>query len=134
MTTTTHRVLIVDDYADAVTASCMLFGVLGYRTMSARCGIDALAVTERFHPDVVVLDIGLPDLSGYEVARELRARHGNALFIAALTGWGQGVDRVRAIAAGFDMHLLKPASVEVLRGIISAAEEHHRRRLPAGDS
>jgi DNA-binding response OmpR family regulator len=117
-----HRVLVVDDYPDAAEAACMLFTRLGHCCRQACRGTDALHATEAFHPDVVLLDIGLPDLSGYEVARALRQRHGRAIYLAALTGWGQPEDRARAIGAGFDQHILKPASVSILREVITAAE------------
>jgi CheY-like chemotaxis protein len=117
-----HRVLIVDDYPDAAEATCMLFKQLGHSVRQAHSGTRALDEAEEFHPDVVLLDIGLPDLSGYEVARTLRQLHGRELYLAALTGWGQPEDRARAIGAGFDQHILKPATAHVLREVIVAAE------------
>lgn len=80
-----------------------------------------IAEVAQFRPDVVICDIGLPDLSGYEVARMLRDRHGSALYLAALTGWDQPADRARALAAGFDQHLVKPANLKTLRARITAS-------------
>jgi CheY-like chemotaxis protein len=119
-----HRVLVVDDYADVVDATCMLFTRLGHQCRPATSGRCALDEAAAFHPDVVLLDIGLPDLSGYEVARALRQLCGRDLYIAALTGWGQPEDRARAIGAGFDQHILKPATARVLCAMIAAAERH----------
>jgi DNA-binding response OmpR family regulator len=93
----------------------------------AKNGKGALATDAEFAPDVVFLDIGLPDISGYEVARRLRSRRGRAVYLAALTGWGQAEDRLRALAAGFDQHILKPADGRVLSGVLVAAESRRRR-------
>lgn len=124
-----HRVLIVDDYPDAAEATCMLFTRLGHLCRCAISGEHALDEAKAFLPDIVILDIGLPDLSGYEVARTLRQRHGTAVYLAALTGWGQPEDRRRAIDAGFDQHIVKPATAQVLCELIAAAE---RRRDQLG--
>lgn len=124
-----HRVLIVDDYPDAAEATCMLFTRLGHQCRCAISGEHALDEARAFVPDIVILDIGLPDLNGYEVARTLRQRHGGAVYLAALTGWGQPEDRRRAIDAGFDQHIVKPATAQVLCELISAAE---RRRDQLG--
>ena len=117
-----HRVLVVDDYPDATQAMCMLFTQLGHCCRQATTGQRAIDEASAFQPDIVLLDIGLPDLSGYEVARTLRQLRGREIYIAALTGWGQPEDRARAIGAGFDLHILKPATAQILSGIISAAE------------
>ena len=124
-----HRVLIVDDYPDAAEATCMLFTRLGHLCRCAISGEHALDEARTFLPDIVILDIGLPDLNGYEVARTLRQRHGLGVYLAALTGWGQPEDRRRAIDAGFDQHIVKPATARVLCELIDAAE---RRRDQLG--
>jgi two-component system, OmpR family, response regulator len=116
-----RRVLVVDDYPDAAEIACLLLESLGHECRAATTGAGALAEAERFDPQIVILDIGLPDISGYDVARELRRRCGAGIYLAAVTGWGQPADRVRAFAAGFDLHVLKPADGMKLRGIISAA-------------
>jgi CheY-like chemotaxis protein len=125
----THRVLVVDDYGDAVDATCMLLTRLGHECVTATSGKRALELDDTFHPDVVLLDIGLPDLSGYEVAQKLRERHGRSLYLAALTGWGQPEDRLRAIAAGFDQHILKPVTARVLQDVLLAAERAVAERV-----
>ena len=117
------RVLVVDDHPDAAEAACLLLCALGHDAYAATTGNAALAEVERLHPDVVICDIGLPDISGYELAHVLRIRHGAGLYLAALTGWDQPADRARALAAGFDQHVVKPANVTVLRGVIAASVE-----------
>src|SRR5215510_16402553 len=116
-----HRVLIVDDYPDAAEIASMLLELLGHECRHAETGHAALIEAKRFDPDVVILDIGLPDLSGYDVARALRQRSGSRPYLVALTGWGQPLDRARAFEAGFDTHLLKPQTAASLRGIMRSA-------------
>lgn len=123
-----HRVLVVDDHPDVAEAACLLLTHLGQLCTVACTGAAALAEAERFEPDIVILDIGLPDLSGYEVARELRSRYGPAIYLCAFTGWGQGDDRLRSISAGFDEHVVKPANASTLREVIANAEQ--RRGQP----
>jgi PAS domain S-box-containing protein len=104
-----QRVLVVDDNADAAGTLEMLLKSLGYETRVVYGGAEALRVAAEFRPDVVMLDIGMPGLDGYEVARRLRAmKKGAALRIVAVTGWGQESDRQRSREAGFDVHLVKP--------------------------
>lgn len=124
-----HRVLIVDDYPDAADATCMLFTRLGHLCRCAISGAHALDEATAFLPDVAIIDIGLPDMTGYEVARALRQRHGATVYLVALTGWGQPEDRRRAIDAGFDEHIVKPATAQVLNELLAAAE---RRRDQLG--
>jgi CheY-like chemotaxis protein len=105
-----HRILVVDDNADAAISLAMLLELEGHETRVAHSGADALAVMAEFSPNYVFLDIGLPDLSGYEVARRVRAMTGlkTVARLIALTGWGSDEDRRQAAAAGFDAHLVKP--------------------------
>jgi len=126
-----RRVLVVDDHPDSADASCLLLSALGYECCSAVSGENALEEVERFHPDVVICDIGLPDISGYDIARTLRTRHGSALYLAALTGWDQQAARARALAAGFDEHLIKPANAQALRAVMLASQQR-RSTLPSG--
>jgi CheY-like chemotaxis protein/two-component sensor histidine kinase len=110
------RVLIVDDNLDAASTLDELMRSLGHLTMVARDGAQALACVEEFKPDVVLLDIGMPGMSGYEVARGLRARNPAPMKIVAVTGWGSETDRGRSAEAGFDLHLVKPVDeLELLR-------------------
>lgn len=109
------RVLVVDDNVDAAETIAMFLKLLGHEVKTAADGEVALASAPVYSPDVVVLDIGLPTLDGYEVARRLRQmpQTRNALLIA-LTGYGQESDRALALDAGFDTHLIKPADPQVL--------------------
>jgi CheY-like chemotaxis protein len=113
-----RRVLVVDDHPDSAEASCLLLTLLGHEARAATNGVQALVEVERSHPDVVFCDISLPDISGYEIARTIRRRHGTELYLAALTGWAQPVDRERALAAGFDQHLVKPASARQMQAVM----------------
>ena len=104
-----RRVLVVDDNADAAAMLDVLLRSLGHQTCVAHDGVEALKMAADFHPDVVLLDIGLPGADGYEVARGLRAlRKDDPLRIVAITGWGQDADRQKSKQAGFDVHLVKP--------------------------
>jgi signal transduction histidine kinase len=117
-----RRIMIVDDSRDGGESLSVLLRVLGAAVCLVHSGKDALDALDRFHPDVVLLDIGMPGMDGYEVARRIRANpihHGISLI--ALTGWGQDEDRQRSAAAGFDHHLVKPADIEQLRHILTAA-------------
>lgn len=120
---TKYRILIVDDHPDCAHASKLLVTLLGHEARAVLTGTEALAVFDELDPDIVILDIGLPDLSGYDVAREIRRRTPDRhIHLAALTGWGTPADRAQAFAAGFDEHLLKPADANMFRGIIERAE------------
>jgi DNA-binding response OmpR family regulator len=120
--TTRLRVLVVDDLPDATEIMCVLLEALGQDARGAVNATQALAIADELDPQLAILDIGLPDLSGYELARELRRRaNGKRLHLVALTGWGTSHDRVRALAAGFDQHFLKPADERTVREIIDCA-------------
>lgn len=117
------RVLVVDDQADCAEVVSVLLTIMGYECQSAASGNDALAQADTFEPDVVLLDLGLPDVSGYEVARELRRRAGRRpLHIAAVTGSSHPDDRARTHAAGFDQHLVKPTDAAKLRHVLYIAD------------
>ena len=124
-----HKILVVDDHPDAARITCALLTALGHETRSATSGTLALAAVDSFPPDIVILDIGLPDVSGYDIARALRARFGPRLFLVAMTGWGQPEDVARAAAAGFDLHVLKPADADILIQLLAEADA--RRASPA---
>ncbi len=117
-----RRVVIVEDNADAREMLQMLLAVEGHEVDIAEDGRDGLALIERLQPDIALIDIGLPLLNGYDVARSLRARcQGPPVLLVALTGYGQPEDRQRALAAGFDEHLIKPVSLDRLTQIMSRA-------------
>ena len=114
------RVLIVDDNGDAATSLSYVLTLTGYQVRVAHDGNQALEVADQLRPNVVLLDIGLPGMSGYEVARRLRARPWGAdLHLIAVTGWGQDSDRAKSQEAGFDEHLTKPIDPETLLQRIS---------------
>jgi DNA-binding response OmpR family regulator len=115
------RVLVVDDYPGAADAACLLLRLLGHEALAAMTGEQTLELAATFDPDIVVLDLGLPDISGLDVARALRQRPGKRIFIAALTGSSSSDDRGRVRDAGIDMYVLKPAGAENLGRIITAA-------------
>ena len=115
-----RRVLVVDDNVDSALSLMMLLQALGHEVAIAHDGIEALEQAERFAPDTVLLDIGLPRLDGYEVARRLREQPQRHYLLIALTGWGQDEDRARARAAGFDHHLVKPVDLDQLGRILAA--------------
>ncbi|HKI37080.1 MAG TPA: response regulator [Gemmataceae bacterium] len=120
-----RRVLVVDDNTDAAHSLAMLLGMMGYETSTANDGPAALREAAAARPDVVLLDIGMPGMSGYEVARELRRTPGlSAALLVAMTGWGQEEDRRRSLEAGFDRHLVKPVDLAALEQIL--AEERER--------
>jgi CheY-like chemotaxis protein len=126
------RVLVVDDYPDSAETASMLLTLIGHDCRTAVTGQGALAQAAAFDPDIVILDIGLPDISGYEVARVLRARTGGrALYLAAVTGWGQPGDRVQALAAGFDQHVLKPTDTAKILQILRLAADRAAKRAAA---
>jgi signal transduction histidine kinase/DNA-binding response OmpR family regulator len=115
------RTLVVDDNFDAAESLAALLRVNGHEVRTAPDGISALEVAEGFRPDVVLLDIGLPRLDGYEVARRLRLRPGaEGVRLVSLTGYGQSEDRLRSREAGFDHHLVKPVSLAVLQALFAA--------------
>jgi signal transduction histidine kinase/CheY-like chemotaxis protein len=114
-----QRVLVVDDNRDAVESLAMLLEMMGHEVRTASDGVEALEVATEFVPDVVLLDLGLPRLSGYEVAQRLRLLDGCARTrLVALTGWGQEEDRRRSREAGFDHHLVKPVDPDALDALL----------------
>jgi CheY-like chemotaxis protein len=114
-----RRVLIVDDNRDAARTLALLLTKAGFECRSVFDGHSALAAADDFGPDAVVLDLGMPAMSGLELARRLRARHNcNCPLLIAVTGWDKDDDRQRSREAGIDHHLAKPASVEMLRQLL----------------
>ena len=98
----------------------MLLEFEGHETHRAHDGADAVRVAERVRPDVVLMDIGLPVLNGYEACRRIRSHAWSAdMMLVAITGWGQEDDREQSRSAGFDVHLVKPVDHDELRRILS---------------
>ena len=120
------RVLLVDDNSDTADTCAMLLELTGHEVRTAYSGRSALELAKSFHPQVVLLDIGLPDLDGYQVAQLLReAEYGKDAVLVAVTGWGREDDRKRACAAGFDQHLVKPITGEALQGLLRSLPNGH---------
>jgi PAS domain S-box-containing protein len=118
-----HRILVVDDNVEAATSLAVLLELLGQDVQLAYEGSEALATAETFRPDVIFLDLGMPTMNGYEVARRLRAQPwGNTVRLVALTGWGQEEDRRRTQAAGFDQHWVKPLDPTALERFLAEME------------
>lgn len=114
-----RRVLVVDDNRDSVETLGTLLRILGHDVRTARDGAEGLAAAEEFQPEVVLLDIGMPGMSGYEVAAQLRRKPGGKeMMILALTGWGQDEDRRRSREAGFDHHFVKPVNPDDLHSLL----------------
>jgi signal transduction histidine kinase len=114
-----RRVLVVDDNVDAAESTAAFLRLEGHEVKAVHDGLQALASLKVFDPHVVVLDIGLPGLDGYAVARQLRERGDTShVLLIALTGYGQKEDRVRAAAAGFDYHYVKPADPREIQAAI----------------
>lgn len=116
-----RRILIVDDNRDAAASLAMLLQLTGNHTQTAFDGPAALEVAASFKPEIVLLDIGLPGLNGYEVARRMRQEPwGKEAKLVAVTGWGQLEDRQRSKEAGFDAHMVKPVDHDLLAKILAA--------------
>jgi CheY-like chemotaxis protein len=115
-----HRLLVVDDNQDAANSLAMLLRMQGHEVRVAYSGMAALEMTRAYAPDVVFLDIGMPGMDGYEVARRLRQQPGlEQVVVAALTGWGQQEDRRRTAEAGFNHHLVKPPDPKALENVLA---------------
>jgi CheY-like chemotaxis protein len=114
-----RRVLVADDNRDAGETLAMLLRLDGHEVHVAIDGLEAVEMFGRVLPDVVILDIGMPGLSGHEVARRIRAQHGERpVTLIAVTGWGQKADKDRAIASGFDHHFTKPVEPTQLSALL----------------
>jgi CheY-like chemotaxis protein/nitrogen-specific signal transduction histidine kinase len=126
-----RRVLVVDDNADAAESLAMLLGLLGYEVRTAHDGPAALREAAAFRPDVALLDIGMPGMSGHDVARRLRQTPGlDGLLLVAMTGWGQDEDRRRSREAGFNHHLVKPVDAAALHQLLAESEDRAARPKP----
>jgi PAS domain S-box-containing protein len=116
-----RRILIVDDNKDSAESLAILLRVMGHEVVSAYDGEQALAAAEATRPDVVLLDIGMPKLNGYDTCRRIREEPwGQRIFFIAVTGWGQEEDRRRTEEAGFDRHMVKPVDSAVLTKLLAS--------------
>ena len=117
-----RRVLVADDNRDSADSLAAMLSLMGHEAETAYDGTDALEKAAAYRPDVIVLDLGMPRLDGYEAARRIRSEPwSNGVKLVALTGWGQEEDRARAKRAGFDHHITKPASLEALIRVLDGA-------------
>ncbi len=117
-----RRIIIVDDDTDGAASLSMLLTMVGHEVATAHDGLEAIKAAGEFKPHIVLLDLDLPKLNGYDVCRRMRAENwGNRALIVAVTGWADEAHRQQALTAGFDMHLVKPVSAEVFMTVLAAA-------------
>jgi PAS domain S-box-containing protein len=122
------KILVADDNRDAADTLAMLLELSGFEVLVAHTGAQALEKAGETHPDAVILDIGMPDMTGYQVARRIRAEPwGKGVFLLAITGWGQEEDKERAMAAGFDQHMTKPVDPDGVEQQLRAFFDATRR-------
>jgi PAS domain S-box-containing protein len=116
-----RRILVVDDNSDALESLSRMVAHMGNEVRQARDGLEALEIARTFQPDIVLMDLGMPNLNGYDAARRMRQEPwGRELSLVATTGWGQDDDRRRSAEAGFDRHLVKPVDMAALRELLVA--------------
>jgi CheY-like chemotaxis protein len=114
------RILVVDDNPDAALSLAMMLSIMGHETRTAHDGESAVETAESFLPEVVLLDIGLPKLNGYEVAQRIRQHPwGASMFLIAVTGWGQDEDRQRSSEVGLNVHMVKPVEAAALERLLA---------------
>lgn len=114
------KILVVDDNPDAALSMAMMLSMMGHDTRTAHDGEAAVTTAEEFRPQVVLLDIGLPKLNGYEVAQRIRQQEwGTAMFLVAITGWGQDEDRRRSEDVGMNLHMVKPVEPDALDRVLA---------------
>ncbi len=119
--TARRRILVVDDNPDSATSLAMMLKLMGNDTQTAYDGLEALDVAAAFRPDVILLDIGMPKLNGYDAARRIRAQPwGKNMVLVALTGWSQEEDRRKSKDAGFDTHMVKPVDYAALMNLLAS--------------
>jgi len=118
-----RRILVVDDNQDSADSLAMMLNILGNEVRTAHDGLEAVDLAATFNPEVVLMDIGLPMLNGYDAARRMRVQPGgNDMVLVALTGWGQEEDRRRSHEAGFDRHIVKPVDPFALEKLLDELE------------
>lgn len=114
-----RRILVVDDNVDSASSLAMMLKAMGNDVRTANDGVEAVETAEAFGPDLVLLDIGMPRMNGFEACRRIREQAwGNRVTIVALTGWGQEEDKRRSQEAGFDDHLVKPVDPAALERLL----------------
>ena len=115
------RILLIDDSEEVVSTLGETLSLAGFSVATASGGREALAVAAQHRPQLVLCDLRMPHMSGWEVARQLRERYGSSMMLAALSGWSSPGDRARSKDAGFDRHVTKPASIHELRALATEA-------------
>ena len=121
--TSKRRILVVDDNRDSAISLGMMLKLMGNETHTAHDGLAAIEAAEKFRPDMILLDIGLPNMNGYDACRIIRQQPwSKGIVIVALTGWGQDSDRRRSGEAGFDHHLVKPVEIDALAKLLGRRE------------
>jgi len=121
--TTTRRILVVDDNQDAATTLAMLLDLGNNQTRMAHDGLEAVQQAEAFRPAVILLDIGMPKMNGYDVCRAIREQPwGQDIVMIALTGWGKDEDRDKSKEAGFDSHMVKPVDYAALMKLLATLQ------------
>jgi CheY-like chemotaxis protein len=126
------KVMVVDDNRDAANSLSMLVKWHGHEVRTAYDGLEALEIAGAFYPDIVLLDLGMPGMDGYEVCRKARAQPwGATTTVVAVTGWGQEEDRLKTQKAGFNLHLVKPVSPRVITDLLSVLAGKRGSSQPA---
>jgi PAS domain S-box-containing protein len=121
--TTRRRILVVDDSVDITDSVAMMLEMMGNEVRTAHDGLEGVAAAAAYRPDMILLDIGMPKLNGYEACRRIRAEPwGKGILIAAITGWGQEEDKCRSQEAGFDHHLIKPVGPAAIEKLLVELE------------
>lgn len=129
------KIVVVEDNADSRELLCEFLARVGFECHTAENGVEAIALIEEVNPDVAILDVGLPEMDGYEVARRLRADpRRSQLYLIALTGYGRTSDRTASHDAGFDEHLVKPVQPDTLLSVLSTFQRSARRLHDQADS
>lgn len=115
------KILVVDDNHDSALSLAMMLSIMGHDTRTAHDGESAVETAETFLPEVILLDIGLPKLNGYEVAQRIRTQPwGASMYLIAVTGWGQDEDRQRSSEVGLNMHMVKPVEPSALEKLLAS--------------
>lgn len=119
-----RRILVVDDNRDSANSMAMMLKLTGNEVRTSHDGIEAIEMAEAFHPDVILMDLGMPKLNGYDATQRIREQPwGRGMVIIALTGWGQDADRIQSKSVGCDGHLVKPVSLSDLGKLLSELED-----------
>lgn len=126
------RIVVVDDNVDLVESLLSVLQILGHEAWGATGGVDGVRLAEEKQPDVALIDVGMPEMSGFDVAGQIRRRSwGHSMVLIALTGWGRDEDRVRCRDAGFDHVALKPVDLDYLRIMLERVNTCTPHSVPA---